>query len=169
MLAALVRLGEIAVEQGAIDVLVAHSESQRRDLWATRRQVSTALKALYPRKISEDIVVPRSRIPEAIERFKAIGRAHGLPVATYGHAGDGNLHTNVLFRDDSERPAVEACLEALMRATLELGGTITGEHGVGLAKKPFLPWEQGTELLELQRRLKGAFDPSGILNPGKIF
>lgn len=169
VLAALVRLGEIAVEQGAIDVLVAHSESQRRDLWATRRQVSTALKALYPRKISEDIVVPRSRIPEAIERFKAIGRAHGLPVATYGHAGDGNLHTNVLFRDDSERPAVEACLEALMRATLELGGTITGEHGVGLAKKPFLPWEQGAELLELQRRLKGAFDPSGILNPGKIF
>lgn len=169
VMAALVRMGELAAEQGALDVLVAQGESQRRDLWATRRQVSTALKALFPRKISEDIVVPRSRIPDAIARFKEIGRAHGLQVATYGHAGDGNLHTNVLFRDPAEMPAVEACLEALMRETLALGGTITGEHGVGLAKKAFLPWEQGPQLLDLQRRLKAAFDPAGILNPGKIF
>ncbi|WP_373049009.1 FAD-binding oxidoreductase [Vulgatibacter sp.] len=169
VMAALVRLGEIAVEAGALDVLVAQGESQRRELWATRRQVSLALKALYPRKVSEDIVVPRSKIPQAIERFKAIGREHGLQVATYGHAGDGNLHTNVLFREEEERPAVDACLEALMRETLALGGTITGEHGVGLAKRAFLPWEQGPVLIDLQRRLKATFDPLGILNPGKIF
>jgi glycolate oxidase len=169
VMAALVRLGEIAVEQGALDVLVAQSESQRRDLWATRRQVSIALKALYPLKISEDVVVPRSRIPDAIERFKAIGRDHGLAVATYGHAGDGNLHTNVLFRDEAERPAVDACIEALVRATLDLGGTITGEHGVGLAKRDFLAWEQGPETIALQRRIKAAFDPANLLNPGKIF
>ena len=169
VMGALVRLGEIAVEQGALEVLVAQSAAQRRDLWATRRQVSSALKARFPRKISEDVVVPRSRIPEAIERFKAIGREHGFPVATYGHAGDGNLHTNVLFRDAVEAPAVEACLSALMRATLELGGTISGEHGVGLAKRAFLPWEQAPGLIALQRRLKAAFDPLGLLNPGKIF
>lgn len=169
VMASLARLGEIAAEGGAIEVLVAGSESQRRDLWATRRQVSVALKALWPRKISEDVVVPRARIPEAVARFKAIGRNFGLAVATYGHAGDGNLHTNVLFRSEEERPVVDACLGELMRATLELGGTITGEHGVGLAKKAYLGWEQGPELIALQRRLKTAFDPAGILNPGKIF
>lgn len=165
----LLRLGEIAGEQGAIEVLVAHSEQQRRELWATRRQVSAALKARWPKKISEDVVVPRSRIPEAIERFKAIGRERGLAVATYGHAGDGNLHTNLLFEEEAQRPAVQAALEAVMRTTLELGGTITGEHGVGIAKQAFLPWEQGATLVELQRRLKAVFDPLGILNPGKIF
>lgn len=168
VMATLARLGEIALEAGAIDVLIAQTESQRRDLWATRRQVSGALKQLYPRKISEDVAVPLGSIPAAIERFKEIGRVHGFDVATYGHAGDGNLHTNVLYHRDDELPAVEACLADLMAATLEFGGTITGEHGVGLAKKPYLPWEQGEGLIALQRNLKAVFDPKGLLNPGKI-
>ncbi|HEY0840699.1 MAG TPA: FAD-linked oxidase C-terminal domain-containing protein [Vulgatibacter sp.] len=165
----LARLGEIALEVGAVDVLLAQTESQRRDLWATRRQVSVALRDLHPLKISEDVVVPRSLLPEAVERFKELGRRTGFLVSTYGHAGDGNLHANVLFDREDQRPAADACIEELVKIALELGGTITGEHGVGLAKRDFLPWEQGDELVALQRRLKAVFDPAGILNPGKIF
>jgi len=169
VMAQLSRLGEIALEEGAVDVLLAHTESQRRDLWATRRQVSVALRDLHPLKISEDVVVPRSRLPEAVERFKDLGRSRGFLVSTYGHAGDGNLHANVLFDREDQRQAADACVEELVRIALELGGTITGEHGVGLAKRDFLPWEQGEALVDLQRRLKAVFDPLGVLNPGKIF
>jgi glycolate oxidase len=169
VMAALVKLGEICVEGGAIDVLVAQNESQRRDIWASRRQVSTALKDLHPKKLSEDIVVPRSRIPEAVERMKEIGRRHELAVATYGHAGDGNLHANVLFDREDERPRVDRCIEDIVKLAIELGGMITGEHGVGLAKKEFLAWEQDAATIALQQQLKAVFDPRGILNPGKIF
>lgn len=162
------RLGSICLEAGAEDVLVASTEAQRRELWASRRQVSEALRRLHPRKISEDVVVPRSKIPEAIERFKRAGADHGLTVATYGHAGDGNLHANVLYDRADEKPLVDSCIEAIVRIALDLGGTITGEHGVGMAKKSFLPWEQGEATIALQRRLKELFDPAGILNPGKI-
>lgn len=167
--ASLERLGGICMEAGALDVLVAQGEHQREAIWGHRRILSESLRKLHPRKISEDVVVPRSKIPEAIARFKAIGAEAGLTVATYGHAGDGNLHANVLYDDEDEVPRVEACVEALVRATLDLGGTITGEHGVGLAKAEFLPWEQGAETIALQKHLKRVFDPLGILNPGKIF
>lgn len=163
------RLGGICLAEGALDVLVAQGEHQREGIWKHRRVLSESLRKLHPRKISEDVVVPRSKIPEAIARFKAIGAEAGLTVATYGHAGDGNLHANVLFDEESELPKVQACVEAIVRASLELGGTITGEHGVGLAKAEFLPWEQSPETIALQRHLKGVFDPQGILNPGKIF
>jgi glycolate oxidase len=163
------RVGEVCAQHGAIDVLVAQGESQRRDLWNTRRQVSVNLKALHPRKLSEDIVVPRSRIPEAVAGVQAIGRAHGLAVACYGHAGDGNLHANVLFDRPDERPRVDAAVAEMLRMAVRLGGTITGEHGVGLAKKEFLGLEQAPEVIALQRRLKTLFDPTGLLNPGKMF
>ncbi|MBL9037077.1 MAG: FAD-binding protein [Archangium sp.] len=169
VLAELAQCGEVCTQAGALDVLVANDAAQRERLWAVRRQVSPALRALKGFKFSEDIVVPRSRMPEAIARFKAIGQALGLTVATYGHAGDGNLHTNVLYAGPAERPRVEEALERIMRATLELEGTITGEHGVGLAKRRFLPLEQAPALIALQRRLKVFFDPEVILNPGKIF
>jgi glycolate oxidase len=90
-------------------------------------------------------------------------------VATYGHAGDGNLHTNVLYRSPADRPRVEQALEQLMKETVRLGGTISGEHGVGIAKKKYLSLEQSPELIALQRRLKVSFDPAVILNPGKVF
>jgi glycolate oxidase len=163
------RVGEVCQAHGAIEVLVAQGEAQRRDLWNTRRQVSVNLKALHPRKLSEDIVVPRSRIPEAVAAVQAIGRRYGLAVACYGHAGDGNLHANVLFDHIAERPRVDAAVADMLRMALELGGTITGEHGVGLAKKEFLSLEQSPEVIALQRRLKTLFDPSGLLNPGKMF
>lgn len=167
--AEMARVAELVQGEAAGEVVVAQSEAQRRDIWETRKYLSVNLKALHPRKLSEDIAVPRSRIPEMVERSREIGRRHGLTVATYGHAGDGNLHANVLFDTEAERPVADAVVAEVVRVAVDLGGTITGEHGVGLAKRDFLPWEQSAELLDLQRRLKAVFDPLGILNPGKIF
>ena len=169
VLAELNLLASIAKRHGGLEAQIAVDREQRERLWATRRMGSPALRELQKYKYSEDIVVPRSRVPEAIERFKAIGVRLGLTVATYGHAGDGNLHTNVLYRSPADRPRVELALEELMKETIALGGTITGEHGVGIAKKKYLSLEQSPPLIELQRRLKVFFDPAVILNPGKIF
>ena len=165
----IVRVAELVQGDAAGEVIVAQNEAQRRDIWETRRYLSVNLKTLHPKKLSEDIAVPRSRIPAMIARAKEIGAARGLTVAIYGHAGDGNLHCNVLFDREDQRPQVDAAVAGILRAAVDLGGTITGEHGVGLAKRDFLEYEQGAELVGLQRRLKAFFDPAGILNPGKIF
>jgi glycolate oxidase len=165
----LAELGAICDAQGAIETLVAQNEDQRSRLWAARRVVSTSLRAMKPHKISEDIAVPRSRIPEIIERLKKMGEEMGLIVATYGHAGDGNLHANILFDGPHERPKVEQAIERMLRMTVEVGGTITGEHGVGYAKRDYIAFEQPPALIDLQKRLKSFFDPKGLLNPGKMF
>jgi glycolate oxidase len=151
------------------EVIVAQNEAQRRDIWETRKYLSVSLRKLHPLKLSEDIAVPRSRIPEMVARCREIGRKHGLLVATYGHAGDGNLHANVLFDVEQERPTAEAAVGEILRAAVDMGGTITGEHGVGLAKRDYLEYEQGKALVALERRVKATFDPLGILNPGKMF
>ena len=165
----IVRVAELVRGDAAGEVIVAQNESQRRDIWETRKYLSNNLKALHPHKLSEDIAVPRSRIPEMVRISREIGRRHGFLVSTYGHAGDGNLHNNVLYDRPDERPRVEAAVAEILRAAVDLGGTITGEHGVGLAKRDFLEYEQGPELVALQRRLKAVFDPEGLLNPGKVF
>jgi glycolate oxidase len=165
----IVRVAELIQGEAAGEVIVAQNEAQRRAIWETRRYLSVNLKTLHPLKISEDVAVPRSRIPEMVERAKRAGEQRGFVVATYGHAGDGNLHCNVLFDREEERPRVDEAVAEILRAAVDLGGTITGEHGVGLAKRDFLIYEQGQELVALQRRLKAVFDPLGILNPGKIF
>ncbi|WP_223634131.1 FAD-binding oxidoreductase [Corallococcus sp. EGB] len=162
-------LGDICNQHGATQTLVAQDDGQREKLWAARRVISPALRALKPAKISEDIVVPRSKIPDIIERLKRMGEELGLTVATYGHAGDGNLHANILYEGPAQRPLVDEALKRMLVLTVELGGTITGEHGVGHAKREYLALEQSPELLALQRRLKTFFDPSGLLNPEKIF
>jgi glycolate oxidase len=156
-------------EAGALDTQVAQDEAQREALWRVRRLVSPGLRALCGGKLSEDVVVPRSRISEAVERFKAIGARHGLVIATYGHAGDGNLHTNVLFSGPEDNPRVQLALDEIMGVTLLLGGTITGEHGVGLAKKKYLPGELGPSRLALERAIRVTLDPEFRLNPGKLF
>jgi glycolate oxidase len=167
--AEIVRVAGLVQGDAAGEVIVAQNEAQRRDVWETRKYLSVNLKALHPYKLSEDVAVPRSRIPEMIRASREIGRRHGFLVATYGHAGDGNLHNNVLYDRPEDRPRVEAAVAEILRAAVDLGGTITGEHGVGLAKRDFLEYEQGAAQVALQRRLKAAFDPEGLLNPGKIF
>ena len=169
LLAELAELGDLCAQQGATQTMVAQDDSQREKLWAARRSISPALRALKPHKISEDIVVPRSKIPEIIERLKAMGAQLGLTVATYGHAGDGNLHANILYEGPHQRALVEEALRRMLVMTVELGGTITGEHGVGHAKREYLSLEQQPALIALQRRLQAFFDPSGLLNPEKIF
>jgi len=165
----IVRVAELVQADAAGEVIVAQNEAQRREIWETRKYLSVNLRQLHPLKLSEDIAVPRSRIPEMVRRTREIGARYGFLVATYGHAGDGNLHANVLFDREEERPRVEAAVAEVLRAAVDLGGTITGEHGVGLAKRDFLVYEQGEALVALQRRLKAVFDPLGLLNPGKIF
>jgi glycolate oxidase len=168
VLAELARLGEICEREGATETLLANDASQRDRLWSVRRSISPSLRALAPHKLSEDIVVPRSKIPEVIARLKAVGEELGLTVATYGHAGDGNLHANVLYQRLEQRVAVDEAIARMMRIAVDVGGTITGEHGVGLSKRAYLGIEQSSEVIALQRRLKALFDPRGLLNPGKI-
>jgi glycolate oxidase len=167
--AEIVKVAELVQGEAQGEVIVAQNEAQRRDIWETRKQLSTNLKALHPKKLSEDIAVPRSKIPEMVARSREIGARYNLLIATYGHSGDGNLHANVLFDSEEERPRVERAVAEILRTAVDLGGTITGEHGVGLAKRDFLEYEQGKEMVAVQRRLKAVFDPLGILNPGKIF
>jgi len=162
-------VGAICEAHGATEILVAQDEEQRQRLWSARRVLSTALRAMKRFKVSDDIAIPRSRIAEAVGRFKGIGASLGLTVATYGHAGDGNLHANILFDSPSDRPKVDEAVERILAYTVSVGGTITGEHGVGIAKRRYLSMEQSDALISLQRSLKDFFDPSGILNPGKIF
>ena len=160
--------GEMCTEAGALEVVAAQDEAQRRRVWETRRMISIALHDVRPFKISEDVAVPRGQLVELIRRVRAIGARHGLPTACYGHAGDGNLHVNLLFGSLEERDRGHAAVEDVLQAAIDLGGTITGEHGVGLAKRAFLAREQTREVIELQRRIKKAFDPDDVLNPGKI-
>lgn len=169
LFAELAQIGEICERLGARETLVAQDDSQREKLWAARRVVSTALRALKPHKISEDIAVPRSKIPETIEKLKRMGEELGLVVATYGHAGDGNLHANILYEGPHQRPLVDTAIQRMLELTVQLGGTITGEHGVGHAKRAFLALEQPESVIALQRRLKAFFDASNLMNPEKIF
>ena len=164
------RLGEALTEGGkTVDVLVAQDASQRARLWEARRQLSPATRKLAKYKLSEDIVVPRSKLVDLLVEVDRIGDETHVQHLTYGHAGDGNLHVNFLWNDDSERPAVDRAIDGLMRATIRLGGTLSGEHGIGVTKAAYLPLEQSPELIALQQDLKRVFDPSGLLNPGKIF
>ncbi len=164
----LAEVAAIAEAHGAIETVLAADESQRERLWAARRTLSVSLKALERHKISEDIVVPRSKLPSVIEALKRMGQDLGLRVATYGHAGDGNLHANILWSHDTQRPQVDEAVVRMLELTVAAGGTITGEHGVGLTKRSFLPLEQPPELIAVQRQLKALFDPAGLCNPGKI-
>jgi glycolate oxidase len=167
---ALLRVGEVAVGcAGSVDVVVAQDAAQRDRLWAARRMLSRATRKLARHKASEDVVVPRSKIAELLARTDEIGVATGVRHLTYGHAGDGNLHVNFLWDDDAQRPAVDRAIGMLMRATIELGGTLSGEHGIGVSKAKYLPLEQSAQLIALQRDIKHVFDPKELLNPGKIF
>ncbi|MCL2450948.1 MAG: FAD-binding protein, partial [Polyangiaceae bacterium] len=159
----LLRVGEVASPlAGCVDVVVAQDGVQRDRLWAARRMLSKATRRLARHKLSEDVVVPRSRIADLLARTDAIGAETGVRHLAYGHAGDGNLHVNFLWDDDAERPAVERAIDLLMRATVDLGGTLSGEHGIGVSKLPYLPLEQSQELIDLQQSIKRAFDPKGL-------
>ena len=163
------KIGGVCDEAGAFEVLVAQDEAQRDRLWEARRQLSPATRAMARWKISEDVVVPRPRIPDLLREIEAISEATQVWMPTYGHAGDGNLHVNFLWDDPDMAPRVEEGMARLFRAVVGMRGTLSGEHGIGLSKAEFLPLEQSPELIDLELRIKRLFDPKGLLNPHKIF
>ncbi len=163
------RAGEVAMDHGARDVLVAQDAGQRERVWSVRRDLSYTTRKMAAHKVSEDVVVPRMRMPALIGEVQRIGEQRAITTLSYGHAGDGNLHVNILWNEPDEAPRVQQALDDLFSAVLEMGGTLSGEHGIGTSKAAFLPREQSPELIALQRDLKAVFDPKGVLNPGKIF
>lgn len=164
------RMGEACRAAGARDVVLAGDAVQSGDLLEARRCSLPALARLAPVTMLEDVTVPRPRIAEMVEAIDAIASRHDVVCATFGHAGDGNLHPTIVFdpRDDDAHRRAEAAFDAIFRTALDLGGTITGEHGVGAAKRPWLELRLGADQIALLRRVKQAFDPAGILNPGKL-
>ena len=163
------RIESACEDVGAIEVLTAREGAQRERLWAARREMSPAVRRMARYKLAEDVVVPRQRMGELLDRVARSTERLGLRTVSYGHAGDGNLHVNFLYDDPSELGALEQGVLQLFRDVVELGGTLSGEHGIGVLKAPYLPIEQSEELIALQRDLKRVFDPQGLLNPGKIF
>jgi glycolate oxidase len=164
------RMAQACEAEGATEVRIAASEAEAADVLAARRAVLPALSRLEPLTILEDATVPRSRIAEMVARIQEIAARHGLTIGTFGHAGDGNLHPTVVL-DPGDEAAVQRAHEAfdeIFGVAIAMGGSITGEHGVGLVKLRHLERQLGAEQLALLRRIKHAFDPYGILNPGKL-
>jgi len=156
---------------GATEILRAATEAARRDLWRVRREISPALKALAPAKFNHDLVVPRGRVPQLFELIARAREESGLPINGFGHAGDGNIHVNI-FADPAkpgELDRVRAAERLLFEGVVALEGSLSGEHGIGFVKAPYLGLQLSPETIALMRRVKHAFDPNGILNPGKIF
>jgi glycolate oxidase len=145
--------------------------AEQEALWTTRRNISPAIAKLKPKKINEDIVVPGGRIPEMVEYIDGLAAEFNLCIVLFGHFGDGNIHTNLMVdpADAGEMKRVDAVLDRIFTRVVEIGGTISGEHGIGLSKKPFMRYQFSPLELDLFRRVKKVFDPDNLLNPGKIF
>jgi glycolate oxidase len=177
---------EACRDAGAITVRRAASEAQSEELWQLRRELSAALKQISPIKLNNDVVVPRGRVPELFRLVSEIRAEFRLPIASFGHAGDGNIHVNIMVPTEelraesqemrAESEELESPMDRARRAerrlfegVVALEGSISGEHGIGFTKAPYLSLELSPEEIALMKRIKAAFDPHGILNPGKIF
>lgn len=163
-------LMRVADGEGLVSLDDAADAAARDQLWAARKALSPALRTLAPGKINEDVVVPVSRIPQLVAGVQALAAGFALPIVSFGHAGNGNLHVNILFdpADPAQNERAHAALAQVFALTLSLGGTLSGEHGIGLAKRDFMPQAIDPATLALMRQVKAAFDPAGILNPGKL-
>lgn len=156
--------------EGLVELRAARDQQETEALWAARKALSPALRKIAPRKINEDIAVPVSRMAELITRLQEISSRYGITNVNFGHAGNGNIHVNLLIDPDNagQMKQAEPCLQEVFRLVLSLDGTLSGEHGVGLAKRPYMPLEFNQVQLNIMRRIKQQFDPKGILNPGKL-
>jgi len=163
-------IADLCRESGASEVQIAQDEAERADLWRARRSLLPSLARRAPNQLLEDVTVPRSEISTMVQCVKEIGRKHDLPIAVFGHAGDGNLHPTILFdmRDEAQRSQAERAAEDTFAAALGLGGTLSGEHGIGALKRNYMERALGPESIEVQRQIKHALDPKDILNPGKV-
>lgn len=161
---------KICKQYGAYQTKTAKDESEREKIWSARRSALSALAKLKPTLVLEDATVPRSKIPDMVKGLSDIAQKHHLSIGTFGHAGDGNLHPTILTdrRDKQEWHKVETAIEDIFNHALNLGGTLSGEHGTGIAKSAFLENEIGKASVDFSKRLRKALDPNNILNPGKI-
>ena len=165
------RVAAACRRSGATGFDPAGDDQQRDRIWAVRRAVSLALKATGLSRVNHDVVVPRGRVPELFAVVETLKHTFGVRVAAFGHAGDGNIHVNIMFNgaDAADRARATQAAEVLFQRVVDLEGSISGEHGIGFAKKPYIGMELSADVLALMKRVKMAFDPHGILNPGKIF
>ncbi|MCM3740991.1 FAD-binding protein [Oceanobacillus luteolus] len=167
----ILRVEKVCKETEARTVKVANTSEEANELWRARKLVSPAIVREKPTKISEDATIPRSKIPDMFQRLKEIREKYNIDLVVFGHAGDGNLHPNIIAdkRDKEEMRRVEQAVEEIFKAAIELGGTLSGEHGIGTLKAPFMEMELGEVGLDMMKRIKESWDPNNILNPGKIF
>ncbi len=162
------RVEELVSRAGATRITRAETDIERETIWKARRSISPALYTIKPKKVNEDIVVPRSKIPDILRVIGEIAKRHDLLIVNFGHAGDGNIHTNIMI-DEADAGRAEQAVKEIFEATVGLGGSISGEHGIGLSKAAYLPLELGAEALGVMRKIKHTLDPNNVLNPGKIF
>lgn len=171
LMADMERIAEIASRYDIDEPLLADTHEQKELLWSLRRKVGEAVKSHSVYK-EEDTVVPRASLPELLHIVKKIGAEHGFQSVCYGHAGDGNLHVNIIRGDLSDkvwREELPGAIRKLFGEVIRLGGTISGEHGIGLVQKSYMDIAFSTAQIQLMKNIKRVFDPKGILNPGKIF
>ena len=170
MTAAVGAIDRAARNHGCLSFAVATSAEEVAALWATRKALSPALRNIAPNKLNEDVVVPVSRIPELIDGLSALSKEFGIPIVNFGHAGNGNIHVNLLYdtQDPTQEKNALPCLSRVFDLVLALGGTLSGEHGIGVAKRDFMARAIEPATLALMRAIKKEFDPKGILNPGKV-
>jgi glycolate dehydrogenase FAD-linked subunit len=153
----------------AVAIRHASGDVEREALWHLRRELSPALKKISPVKLNNDVVVPRGRVPQLFRLVDDIRRQSGLPIACFGHAGDGNIHVNIMVPQDDLMQVARDAERKLFEGVVALEGSISGEHGIGFTKARYLGLELSSDEIALMKRVKAAFDPHGILNPGKIF
>ncbi len=162
---------KVCKDNNCVYFKTAESDDERDSLWSARRAALSSLARVKPSTILEDATVPRSKIVELVEFVNEVAKKHNILIGTFGHAGDGNLHPTILtdLRDKEEEKRVEKAIEEIFIKTIELGGTLSGEHGIGLTKAKFLKLEVSDEVYNLMKKIKNTFDPNNILNPGKLF
>ncbi|MBA4417167.1 MAG: glycolate oxidase subunit GlcD [Syntrophus sp. (in: bacteria)] len=164
------KVQKIMIEHKAADCRLTQDPQEADKLWLARRTLSQALYNLAPLKIAEDVVVPRSNIPALIHALEGMSKRLGIPILSFGHAGDGNFHVNIMIHDTpDEREKAEKAVKEIFTEALRLGGTLSGEHGIGTSKAPYIDMELSAELIATLKKIKQLFDPNNILNPGKIF
>ncbi|WP_370690917.1 FAD-linked oxidase C-terminal domain-containing protein [Helicobacter cappadocius] len=165
------KIQEKFTENGCIDFKIAQSKEEEENLWFARRNASQSITVYGKKKLNEDITVPRSRLPELLEKISIVSKKYGFKIPCFGHTGDGNVHTNVMVPDDKDEEQLKRghqAIEEIFKIAIELEGTLSGEHGIGLSKAPFMSLAFTPAEMELFRSIKRAFDPNNILNTGKM-
>ena len=165
------RVAQACQQAGASQVLRAETEAEREELWKVRREISPSLKVITPMKVNHDVVVPKARVPQLFDLVARLRKDYGLRIPCFGHVGDGNIHVNIMVSPDDAAQVQRGhdAARALFAGVIALEGSISGEHGIGFAKAPYLSMELSPETIAVMREIKRVFDPTGILNPGKIF